>query len=157
MALSKRQERRLKNLMGSLSHNTKSNLDTYPTHKQWKVEREQYYEVFYLAELKGWTEDQLKIEWWKARRAQLYKHHSYHQKPIQQRRDNKDVRVGSGGSNRSSVRFPREARKTAWKRFWKLFPGLDGCRNWDDYHKKCNANPDMVYPLYQAPYKKQTV
>lgn len=48
----------------------------------------------------------------------------YRGKPIQSRRDNKDVKVGSGGSNRNKVRFPKKCRKTAWKRFYKLFPNL---------------------------------
>lgn len=43
-------------------------------------------------------------------------------KPTQIRKDNKTVRVGSGGSNRNKIRRPRKVRKTAWKRFYKLFP-----------------------------------
>lgn len=41
-------------------------------------------------------------------------------------RDNKD-RVVFGKqnrSNRSKIRYPRKVRKTAWKRFYKLFPHL---------------------------------
>ena len=29
-----------------------------------------------------------------------------------------------GNSNRNKIRFPRKCRKTAWKRFYKLFPHL---------------------------------
>lgn len=49
--------------------------------------------------------------------------------PTQQRkgetRDNKDKRVGSGGSGSSRIRFPKKKRKTAWKRFYRLFPNLN--------------------------------
>lgn len=48
----------------------------------------------------------------------------YTQKPIRERKDNKDFYNGTGGSNRNKVRFPRKVRKTAWKRFYKLFPEL---------------------------------
>jgi hypothetical protein len=41
-------------------------------------------------------------------------------------RDNKDATVGSGncGSNANTIRFPKKCRKTAWKRFYRLFPHL---------------------------------
>jgi len=37
-------------------------------------------------------------------------------------RDNKNIKVGSGNRNKNTIRFPRKVRKTAWKRFYKLFP-----------------------------------
>ena len=43
---------------------------------------------------------------------------------VKEGRDNKDVRVGSGGENKNSIRYPKKCRKTAWKRFYKLFPHL---------------------------------
>ena len=52
-------------------------------------------------------------------------HNVYKKRPIRIRKDNKDViNYGSGGSNSHSIRYPRKCRKTAWKRFYKLFPGL---------------------------------
>lgn len=48
----------------------------------------------------------------------------YEKSPKPLRRDNKDIRVGSGGGNRNKIRRPRKCRKTAWKRFYKLFPKL---------------------------------
>ena len=51
------------------------------------------------------------------------------QLPLQTRegetRDNKD-RVVEGGVNynRNKIRYPKKVRKTAWKRFYKLFPHL---------------------------------
>lgn len=44
--------------------------------------------------------------------------------PTMNRRDNKEMRVGSGGRNRNSIRFPSKKRKHAWKNFYKLFPKL---------------------------------
>jgi hypothetical protein len=50
--------------------------------------------------------------------------------PPQQRkgetRDNKDQLVigKRNHSNRNKIRYPRKKRKTAWKRFYKLFPHL---------------------------------
>ena len=29
-----------------------------------------------------------------------------------------------GASNKNKIRYPRKKRKTAWKRFYKLFPHL---------------------------------
>jgi hypothetical protein len=45
-------------------------------------------------------------------------------KPPGESRDNKDVLVGSSGDNRNKIRYPKKCRKTAWKRFYKLFPHL---------------------------------
>jgi hypothetical protein len=45
-------------------------------------------------------------------------------------RDNKDQIVYKGGhSNPNKIRYPRKARKTAWKRFYKLFPHLKPSTN----------------------------
>lgn len=49
----------------------------------------------------------------------------YDLKPIKEGRDNKDIRVGSGYSQRGAIRFPRKGHKNAWKKFYKLFPRLD--------------------------------
>ena len=48
----------------------------------------------------------------------------FNRRPLKEGRDNKDVMVGGGGSNRSKIRFPKKVRKTAWKRFYKLFPSI---------------------------------
>jgi hypothetical protein len=43
-----------------------------------------------------------------------------------ERKDNKTyINRGSGHSNGNSVRYPKKVRKTAWKRFYRLFPSLD--------------------------------
>jgi hypothetical protein len=57
-----------------------------------------------------------------------------------ERKDNKTyLNRGSGHSNRNQIRYPKKARKTAWKRFYKLFPHLDPERN-----KKLNEELTML-------------
>lgn len=51
-------------------------------------------------------------------------HVNYDAKPIREKKDNKDFYNGRGGSNKNKVRYPKKCRKTAWKRFAKLFPHL---------------------------------
>lgn len=64
-----------------------------------------------------------------------YPHHSslfsYGTMPRPPKKDNKTYRNGSGRakymyhySERSILRFPKKKRKTAWKRFYRLFPHL---------------------------------
>lgn len=151
MALKRRQERKFKTLMRSLVPVPQISWDANPatfSASRRSRDRAKYFEVYHLAHEKGLSEDQLRKEWMQESRERLRRHAEYRLKPVQSRQDNKDQRVGSGGSNRTTIRFPKECRKTAWKRFWKLFPALDGCRNWDDYNKKCQENPDNYYLLY---------
>jgi hypothetical protein len=49
---------------------------------------------------------------------------NYNLSPKPERKDNKNRLNGSGGSNCNKIRFPKKKRKTAWKRFFKLFPKL---------------------------------
>lgn len=59
---------------------------------------------------------------------------SYDIMPKPSKRDNKDVYVGGGGSNRTMVRFPRKKRgKSTWEKFWKLFPEYKGYKTYNDY------------------------
>lgn len=47
----------------------------------------------------------------------------YNSMPARPRKDNKDyINYGSGSGNSSWLRYPKKVRKTAWKRFLKLFP-----------------------------------
>lgn len=49
----------------------------------------------------------------------------YKKMPKRPRKDNKDyINYGSGGGNGGWLRYPKKCRKTAWKRFYKLFPHL---------------------------------
>lgn len=53
----------------------------------------------------------------------------YDSMPPMPRQDNKTyINHGSGGSNWGWLRRPKKVRKTAWKRFYKLFPKL----KWED-------------------------
>ncbi len=46
-------------------------------------------------------------------------------KPKPEGRDNKDIIVGSGGSNKNKIRYPSKKRSLGtWKKFYKLFPIL---------------------------------
>lgn len=60
------------------------------------------------------------IRWAKQKR-----HGAYLKSPILDKRDNKDLRVGTGGSNKNKVRYPSKKRSIkTWKKFYKLFPEL---------------------------------
>ena len=55
-----------------------------------------------------------------------------HDKPIKEGRDNKSVHVGSGGSNRNKVRYPKKNRnRRTWANFYKLFPKLAEQDGWN--------------------------
>lgn len=65
--------------------------------------------------------------WYIIRQMREHQHAEYKKKPIRVRKDNKDV-INHGGSRHSGfrrVRYPKKGRRTAWKRFYKLFPSLD--------------------------------
>lgn len=66
------------------------------------------------------------FHWEHYRAEQLNLHNSFksNAKPIRQ--DNKTyINYGSGHSNANKIRYPKICRKTAWKRFYKLFPHLN--------------------------------
>jgi hypothetical protein len=76
--------------------------------------------------LKVTTEEKEYMEHWHIIKAshsevsQIYKHND---KP--ERQDNKtSINRGNGRGYTRDIRFPSKKRKTAWKRFYKLFPGL---------------------------------
>lgn len=49
----------------------------------------------------------------------------YKKRPIFVRKDNKTyINYGSGHHHSYTIRYPKKVRKTAWKRFYKLFPHL---------------------------------
>ena len=55
------------------------------------------------------------------------------EKPIlKETRDNKDVHVGSGGSNANKIRYPSKKRsRKIWSNFYKLFPITAEKDHWD--------------------------
>lgn len=56
----------------------------------------------------------------------------YSKRPQKETRDNKGVYVGSGGSNRHKVRYPKKNRsKRVWATFYKMFPYYAERDNWN--------------------------
>lgn len=83
---------------------------------------------FKLLKEKFGDEHDSALEYWKKlgiRESKVTK--QYRLRPIIERKDNKNsLNYGSGSSGgSSSIRYPKKNRKTAWKRFFKLFPHLD--------------------------------
>jgi len=65
------------------------------------------------------------LHWGHNHYEQMKRHHSMNYMPKNPRQDNKSyINYGSGGGNGASIRRPKKVRKTAWKRFYKLFPRL---------------------------------
>ena len=101
------------------------------TYKHNKQQREQV-QIYKLAKELGIEDNELKemwvTKWCEHERRKL----EYRKKPQAEGRDNKDVRVGSGGSNRNMIRYPSKKRSVkTWKKFYKLFPqaAIEDC--WD--------------------------
>lgn len=71
----------------------------------------------------GWNEAE-RTEYWRDWLEQRKEKHSlYNSMPSPPRKDNKDyINYGSGSGNSGWLRYPKNVRKTAWKRFLKLFP-----------------------------------
>jgi hypothetical protein len=56
----------------------------------------------------------------KASQSEIGREYKHNDKP--ERKDNKtSINYGNGKSNMRDVRFPSEKRKTAWKRFYRIF------------------------------------
>jgi hypothetical protein len=74
----------------------------------------------------GATEGDYLAHWTVERSIQAVKHKEYTKTSAPERKDNKTyINKGNGGSHPSKIRYPRKVRKTAWKRFYKLFPTLN--------------------------------
>lgn len=59
------------------------------------------------------------------KREQKERQSIYNRRPIRVRKDNgTTINYGSGGRSLNKIRRPSLKRKTAWKRFYKLFPHL---------------------------------
>lgn len=83
-----------------------------------------YVEIVTIAEELELTFDEITSRWREIYKEKFENKKIYRKRPTVIRKDNKDIRVGSGGSNKNKIRRPRKCRKTAWKRFYKLFPHL---------------------------------
>lgn len=92
------------------------------------VKRYPYYkeplEIAQLFKKLHYTDEDAAKFWLNTYTIQRMRHEGYNAKPKGKRQDNKDYYNGNGGSNRNKVRYPKKCRKTAWKRFYKLFPHL---------------------------------
>jgi hypothetical protein len=63
--------------------------------------------------------------WYLSYEEQKKTHLSYKHNTSLERQDNKTfINTGSHHSNANKIRYPKKVRKTAWKRFYKLFPKL---------------------------------
>ncbi len=75
----------------------------------------------------GWTPEQM--ETFANEVLTLKDNYKFHTEPSIRKRE-KDNSIWRpaygyhGNSNRNKIRYPRKCRKTAWKRFYKLFPHL---------------------------------
>jgi hypothetical protein len=77
--------------------------------------------------IKFFNEEEYRIHWNISYHNQIEKSKKYDYMIPPERKDNKTyLNRGTGNMNGgfSSVRFPKKGRKTAWKRFYKLFPNL---------------------------------
>ena len=82
-------------------------------------------EIIALYEKAGAVEEDWQIHWKFYKADQVHRHHQMNRMVKPERQDNKTfINRGSGGTNANKIRFPRKARKTAWKRFYRLFPHL---------------------------------
>jgi hypothetical protein len=82
-------------------------------------------ELYDLFHLSGLSKDEFMKLWWQKHIEREKSRRVYRQTPIRVRQDNKTtINYGTGNSNRNRIRYPKKCRKTAWKRFYKLFPHL---------------------------------
>jgi len=82
-------------------------------------------EIIALYEKAGAVEEDWQRHWAHHKADQVHRHHQMNSMVKPERQDNKTfINRGSGGCNANKIRFPSKKRKTAWKRFYKLFPHL---------------------------------
>ena len=68
----------------------------------------------------------IELHWTYYRYIQSDLHSQYKSVAKLPRQDNKSyINYGSGSGSYPTIRYPSKKRKTAWKRFYKLFPHLD--------------------------------
>lgn len=82
-------------------------------------------EIIALYEKAGVSEADSQHHWIYNRNQQISLHYGMNVMAKPERKDNKTyINRGNGCSNRNKIRYPKKCRKTAWKRFYKLFPSL---------------------------------
>jgi len=94
--------------------------------EQLSLKDKNFGELLALARKMNLLEDELVIEWLYFKHERRIERRFYNSMPKRNRSDNKDHKSGSGFSNgnANTIRYPKKCRKTAWKRFYKLFPHL---------------------------------
>lgn len=125
---SKKLQRKLKFLCAKQFPHTIDDFDSYLKMTEYHSKRYPFHTICKLFIELNYTVAEANVFWSKTysvyrniRRTLDDKHSS----PKPERKDNKYVMVGSGGSNKNTIRYPSKKRKTAWKRFYKIFPHLD--------------------------------
>lgn len=97
----------------------------------------EHVEIYKLSDDLKLLKEELYRLWNKATIEKALHRDEYIKKPQKEGRDNKDVYVGNGGSNRNRERYPSKKRSTrTWKKFYKLFPRLAEADGWDGHTSK---------------------
>lgn len=73
------------------------------------------------------SDDEIRDIWiyFRHRQFHISKQYGYSAEQHKEHRDNKNYVNYNGGSNCNKIRYPKKCRKTAWKRFYKIFPHLN--------------------------------
>lgn len=94
----------------------------------WSERQKETNQIHKIFDMLGYDEESRKDYWDNLRLERMQKDSLLFRHVVgpirRERRDNKDRPVGSGGDNRNKIRYPKKVRKTAWKRFYKIFPSL---------------------------------
>lgn len=126
LQLSNTELKRLRFLMSVEYYTSKKDLIpiSAASYKPYKDQLQRKHEAHKLFDLIRLPEKQ-REKMWIEHRNQIGSYGDvYKLKPVKEGRDNKDIRVGSGYGGRDSIRYPRKGHKSAWKKFYKLFPRL---------------------------------
>jgi hypothetical protein len=100
--------------------------------KQWWGRITELITLYKFIDELGLTEQEINEMWSSISRDQAKQKAEYKKKPQKEGRDNKDVHVGGGGSNRTMVRYPSKKRSIrTWKKFYNLFPYYAVLDGWD--------------------------
>jgi hypothetical protein len=113
-----------KGLLGSL--NSPSSYGRYRNEASEKLEI-----ISIIEKYKMTNEDVARLSYLNGKLYRDYRN-EYNKRPQKEGRDNKGVRVGNGGGNRNSIRYPSKKRsKRVWKTFYKMFPYYAERDGWD--------------------------
>ena len=122
---SKKLQRKLKFLCAKQFPHNIDDFDSYLKMTEYNSKRYPHNTICKLFIELNYTVAEATIFWSKTYSTHIKETIQYNERPIAERKDNKYVMVGSGGSNKNTIRYPSKKRKTAWKRFYKMFPHLD--------------------------------